>query len=188
MKPSNGTDGITRAWNRWVRCWKKSERYCEDFDVPMRLRGYTELTMGDLPKRERKQIDTTLRRGYSFFLSLITSTVDWDIGYLGKSQGRLWLPDKTMRDACMKHMEAQLVMTDKFDAKGLEAGNSCHRITINVQGLWSNETLKPHMTELRHVVDEHMALWARQREVLANRLLPDDAVVRLPFDSFKGRK
>jgi len=194
MKPSDGIEGITAAWNRWIRCWKKSEKYCDDFEVPLRMRGYSEIVMGNLPQKERKAIDTALRRGYCLAMSnrvvvvltLITKTVDFNIGYLGKTRGSLWFPDADARDACMQHIEAQLVMTEKFSAKDLSEQGS-HNIRIQVHQEWGDSPLKSHMTELRTVVDEHMALWAYQREKLADTLLADDAVLRVPYDSHKGR-
>jgi hypothetical protein len=82
-------------------------------------------------------------------------------------------------------MEAQLVMTNKFSARDLYARGS-HGLIINVNSRW-DEALKSHFTELRQVVDEHMDMWADQRIRLADRLLPDKAVVRVPFDTYKGR-
>jgi hypothetical protein len=194
MKPSEGVERITPIWNRWIRCWKKSDRFCEDHDVPIRLRGYSEIVMGNLPPKERKSIDTALRRGYSLakanratsILDLVTKSVSFCTGYLGKTQGSLWFPDSDARDACMQHIEAQLVMTEKFNANGINERGS-HIINIQVKQEWGDNPLKSHMTELRTVVDEHMALWAQPREALANSLLPDDAVIRVPFDSHKGR-
>ena len=194
MKPSKGLEGITAAWNRWVKCWKRSDRFCEDFDVPIRMRGYSEIVMGNLPKKERKALDTALRRGYSLaqsnrmfvVLSLVLKTVDFSIGYLGKTRGSLWFPDSDVRDECIKHIEAQLVMTEVFKAEGL-AKHGAHVIRIQVRQDWGDNPLKSHMTELRTVVDEHMTLWAYQREKLADSLLPDAAVIRIPYDSHKGR-
>jgi hypothetical protein len=194
MKPSNGMEGIITAWNRWVASWKKSDSYATADEVPLRMRGYTEIVMGNLPQRERKAIDTSLRRGYSLaesnraalILNLIAKSVDFDIGYLGKTRGSLWLPSSAARDACLQHLEAQLVMTEKFSAKGLKARGD-NRISIQVDQEWGDNPLKSHMTELRVVVDEHMAHWAVDREKLANSLLTDDAAIRIPYDSHKGR-
>lgn len=194
MKPSNGLEGITAAWNRWVKCWKRSDKFCDDFDVPIRMRGYSEIVMSNLPTKERKALDTALRRGYSLaqsnrmfvVLSLVIKTVDFSIGYLGKTRGSLWFPDSDARDDCIKHIKAQLVMTEMFKAEGLST-HGAHAIRIQVRQDWGDNPLKSHMTELRTVVDEHMAKWAFQREKLADSLLPDHAVVRIPYDSHKGR-
>jgi hypothetical protein len=150
--------------------------------------------MGNLPQKERKAIDTSLRRGYSLaqgnrvanVLTLITKSVDFNIGYLGKTRGSLWLPSSTARDACLQHLEAQLVMTEKFNAKGL-ASRGTNGISIQVRQEWGDNPLKSHMTELRVVVDEHMAHWAVDRERFADSLLADDAAIRVPYDSHKGR-
>lgn len=194
MKPTKTTEGIITAWNRWVACWKKSDSYAQPDEVPLRMRGYTEIVMGNLLQKERKAIDTSLRRGYSLakdnraanILSLITGSVDFSIGYLGKTRGSLWLPSTTARDACLQHLEAQLVMTEKFNASGLRARGS-NGISIQVRQEWGDNPLKSYMTELRVVVDEHMAHWAVDREKLANSLLADDAAIRIPYDSHKGR-
>jgi hypothetical protein len=194
MKPSKGIEDGGTAWNRWVKTYKKQPpgEYLDHL-IPIRLRGYSEIVMSDLTDRERKAIDTTLRRGYALsqsprwclVLDLILSTVDWDIGYLGKTQGTLWFPNKKARDACRKHMEAQLVMTEKFRASDLRNyGPNKLYISVGVDR-WSNDHLKAHFTELRQVADAELATWKRKRVLLANKLKPDTAVVRVPFDSKK---
>lgn len=183
----------TSAWNRWVQAHKRHKGWPRDYEIPIRLRGYSEVTMKHLDGKERKAIDSALRRGYSLsrsplwqkVLEVILKTVDWNIGYMGKTKANLWFPDSEARDACLKHMEAQLVMTNKFSARDLYARGS-HGLIINVNSRW-DEALKSHFTELRQVVDEHMDMWADQRIRLADRLLPDEAVVRVPFDTYKGR-
>ena len=194
MKPSKGIEAGTSAWNRWVQAHKRMKGWPNDSDIPIRLRGYSEVTMKDLSTKERKAIDSALRRGYTLsrspmwgqVLNVILRSVDWSIGYMGKSKANLWFPDADARDACLQHMEAQLVMTEKFKANDLHA-RGAHGIAINVYTAW-DETLKAHFTELRQVVDEHMDEWVTQRVTLADRLLPDDAVVRVPFDTYKERR
>ena len=196
MKPSSGIEVGAYAWNRWIDAYKKQPQgQGQDHLVPLRLRGYSEIVMGDLSAKERKAIDSTLRRGYSLsrsprwmvLMRLILRTVDWSIGYLGKTQGTLWFPNTEDRDKCLNHMEAQLVMTERFSADALrEYGDD--KILVKVDtgyNYTANEQkqLKAHFTELRLVADEYMAMWAAPREQLANSLLSDDAVVRVPFDT-----
>ena len=96
------------------------------------------------------------------------------------------MPDANSRDALHKHMEAQLVMTEKFDADDLIAQGDNHiRIAVNTN---YTSHMKAHLTELRAVVDEHMKVWEKRRFALADRLLADDAVVRVPYDSHHKRK
>lgn len=197
MKPSKGIEQGATAWNRWVRIYKKqpSGQY-SDHEIPVRLRGYSELRMGDLTKRERKAIDTSIRRGYSLSesprwmecLRFIIRSVDWNLGYLGKTRGTLWFPSNEARDDCLQHMEAQLVMTEKFSARDLYTYGD-NKLRIQVSGAsgynYDADHLKAHLTELRTVADEHMDAWVTQRVTLADRLLPDDAIVRVPYDTKK---
>lgn len=194
MKPSDGIDTYNAINHCHYNCWKRSKGHTEDKDVPIRMRGYGEVAMGNLTPKERKEIDSALRRGYSLSINnrtrvvidFITRSVDFAIGYLGKSKGSLWFPDADMRDRCLKLMEAQLVMTRKFTAAGLRARGP-RGIYIQVPTGRGQSTCKAYLTELRLIVDEFMAEWAAEREQFANRLLSDDAVVRVPFDSHKEK-
>jgi len=148
--------------------------------------------MGDLSDKERKAIDTAIRRGYTLSkssrwytcLQLILRTVDFQLGYLGKTRGSIWTPDENARDELMKHMEAQLVMTEKFNARDLSTYGA-NVVRIAVDSRWN--PMKSHLTELRQVIDEHMEPWAKARARLADKLLPDNAVVRVPYDSMKEK-
>lgn len=193
MKPSHGIETITGAWNRWVNTYKRqpSGKYC-DSEIPIRLRGYSELTMGELTDKERKAIDASIRRGYTLAkssrwymcLQLILRSVDFQLGYLGKTRGSIWMPDTESRDALLQHMEAQLVMTEKFSAGDLSTyGEHYVRVNVNTRA----NPMKAHLTELRQVIDEHMEFWVRRRTRLANKLESDDAVIRIPFDSMKEK-
>lgn len=193
MKPDDGVEFGARAWNRWVVAHKKKKGWFDDHELPIRLRGYSEVQMKELTKKERKAIDSSLRRGYTLsqspmwgeVLNVLLKSQDFALGYMGKTRASLWFPNQAARDDCMKHAEAQLVMTERFSANNLYV-RGAHTIIINVSCNW-DETLKAHLSELRTVVDEHMALWKEPRIAFADRLLPDDAVVRVPFDTFKGK-
>jgi hypothetical protein len=193
MKPSKGMTSLTTAWNAWVTCWKKHEPKweVEDYLIPLRMRGYLELRMGNMSDKERKHIDASIRRGYKLAnntrwatcLEHLLRIVDWKVSYIGKTNADLWFPTTEMRDRCIKLMEAQLVMTGKFSARDLrERGDNGISIRVSTR-----KATKAHLTELRVVVDEFMAEWAAEREQFARSLKPDDATVRVPFDSFKER-
>lgn len=197
MKPSKGIDSLTSSWNLWVECYKRQLKGLsrDDSDIPLRMRGYIELTMSELTDRERKSIDTALRRGYSLTYSTrwysclrhILKSVDFNIGYVGKTRSNLWFPTKEMRDRCIRLMEAQLVMTKKFSAASMNKRFD-NQISIHVGRTQRGQPMKAHLTELRIVVDEFMAEWAAEREALANKIAADDAVIRIPFDSFRERE
>ena len=80
MKPSHGIEALTPAWNRWVNTYKRqpSGKY-SDSEVPIRLRGYSELTIGDLTTKERKAIvvsdDRAARKQCSLMKISVTGTV-----------------------------------------------------------------------------------------------------------------
>ena len=192
MRPDDGVEQLSHAWNRWVNCYKQQPSgVYGDHKVPIRLRGYSEIVMSDLTDRERKSIDTSLRRGYTLVgnarwvacLKLLIATANFNMGYLGKTRGHIWMPTTESRDALIKHMEAQLVMTEKFSARSLSKFGT-HMVRINVYS--QKETpMAAHLTELRQVVDEHLELFAKDRNEFANMVIKPDAVIRLPFDSKK---
>lgn len=186
MKPDKGIEMLTPAWNRYVDIWKKSRQD----KMPLRIRGYSELAMTSLHPTDRKQIHSAVKRGYklarasraAMLLNLLLKTEDYDISYVGKTNAYIWLPTKEMRDECMEHVEAMSVMTDKFNANRsirVHGEKSFNIWVLSKQGA----QLKQHLKETRLVVDEYMAQWADDRKRLADRIIDDDWICRIPFDS-----
>lgn len=194
MRPSEGIETLTKAWNTWYHTWKRTDsRSSCDHHIPLRMRGYLELSLNDpnVTDRERKEIDTSLKRGYTLsknnrtrkLLDYLLRSRDFYIGYMGKSNGSLWFPDSDVRDRCLHLCEAQLVMTQKFSA-GFMSARGDKMIRFDVK---TGQRQAAHLSELRLVIDEFMAEWAQPREQFA-RELREGLVVRVPFDSFKERK
>lgn len=193
MKPSNGVEPLTGAWNRYVEIWKQTQRKRgSKNEIPVRIRGYSELRMGDIDPTERKMMHSAVLRGYKLaqnnratqLLAILLQTVDYELGYAGKTQAHMWFPSKEARDDCLKHVEAMAVMTDKFNAHQSIRKWSDRTFQIYIPtNSWTGEQLKAHLTETRLVFDEHMAKWADVRQPLADKMLDDDWVCRIPFDS-----
>lgn len=189
MKPKNGVEKLTPAWNRYVEVWKYTHKKMDD--NPMRLRGYTELPMAAIADKERKQMHSAVLRGYRLaasnrptqLLNVLINLVDYKIGYVGKTQCSLWFPSKDARDSCRDHLEAQVVMTDKFSADSIRMWDeNSFNVWVNTSR-WNNDQLKAHMTEARLVFDEHMAKWSQDRQWLADKIADDSWIARVPFDS-----
>lgn len=170
-----------------ARKGKQKPRYILDED-PLRLRGYTEIRMNMVSPRHRKLIDSALRRGYTLqegrvgaYLRVITDAVPWRIGYVGRTRAHLWMPTEQMRDELYHHIQAQLVITEKFPKEAVDKDGSNY-VSIYVNAAYGDE-LKAHMTEARLVIDEHMKKWRKFRIDFAKQVANDDYIARKVFDS-----
>ena len=183
---------LSRAWNRYVSVWKHTHKKKRgDSNLVVKVRGYTELAMTDIPRGERKQMHSAVVRGYRLannraadFLGLCLSHEDYHIGYIGKTRGQLWLPDTASRDACKTHIEALSVMTDKFNASTALRCYSDNTIDIYIYASsYNSGHLKGLLTETRLVVDEHMDKWKERRMQLADKIMDDSWVCRVPYET-----
>ena len=191
MKPDKGIEMLTPAWNRYVEVWKYTHKKYEK-TMPLRMRGYSEMPMSEIDPKERKQMHSAVLRGYRLaqnnratqLLNLLLTQVDYSLGYSGKTQASMWFPSKEARDDCLTHLEAQTVMTEAFNAKqSLRKWNdNSFNIWIN-SGRWNNDQLKAHLSEARLVFDEHMDKWKDRRIWLADKIMDDSWICRVPFDS-----
>ncbi len=176
-------------------------RYMSDADCPIRLRGYTEVKMGNVDDRLRKKIDTTIRRGYQLenktqlprLMRLIEKhnpIAPIKIGYMGKTEFTLYMPTSDEAIDLQKELHAMTVMTDAFEGHKIRLYGvrvSC-QITARADAKGEAQHLRAAFTELRPAIDSYMALWASEREAIARWCSADDAVIRVPFDSHKDIK
>ena len=199
----------SQAWSRMYNFRKRvkvkpkshQSKWQSDADCPLRMRGYTELVMGNLDDQLRKKIDTAIRRGYAlenrtqlpFLLRLIEKnnpvTQCVRIGYIGKTEFELWMPTAEYAVDLSKELYAVTVMTDAFKGQKVKTDGrqvSCY-ISSRSDATGEAQHLRAAFTELRPAIDDYMRIGAADREKLARWCLNDESVIRIPFDSHKER-
>lgn len=197
------------AWNRmynYRKRWKphwQSEGLC-----PIRMRGYTELVLGNLDMKLRKKLDTALKRGYALEINtqlplLLRMVIDHcpvarvPIGYVGKTFLDLYIPTiEEAKDMC-DELNALAVLTDSFKGRQLRyyqgyGWQNYARITANTLRKGVNPQLETAQlvsafTELRPAIGQWMEKDAANREQMAHWCADDASVIRIPFDSHKDR-
>ncbi|VAW79646.1 hypothetical protein MNBD_GAMMA15-1663 [hydrothermal vent metagenome] len=199
------------AWNRtyYFRQLYKPEKkdgrhigpsWMSQEDCPIRLRGYTEIVMGDIAPKLRKKIGVTIRRGYQlekntqlpWVLRPIEKHNDVApirIGYVGKTEFILFMPTAELAVDLQKELHALTVMTEVFSGQGIRARGT--KVTCNISSRSDAKGKQAHLRsafkELRPAIDDHMALWAREREKVAEWCANDKSVIRIPFDTHKDK-
>lgn len=204
MHKDNPLETHSTAWSRAFE-WRKSAKgrsWMPDKEDPLRMRGYTELIMGNLDDKLRKKLDSALRRGYALenrtqlpaLLCLVRDhcpVAKVPIGYIGKTELNLFLP--TAEDAAdlARELQAQTTMTDAFDGSKLIARGSWQDWhCIHVYASRKDATGRcPHLVstfkEMRPAIDEWMAANAAVREDIARWAADDATTIRIAFDSHR---
>lgn len=184
---------------------KKKMGWPKESEVPIRLRGYSELIMRRIDKRVRKKIDTAIKRGYALdkkqdFARLLKFICDHNpilpisIGYVGKTNMNVFV--RTPDDAIdlQKELQAQTVMTESLEQHliGRQASPSEHgyyevyvRQWVEAGGKGSPDQpqLKAQFTELRVAIDDWMEHEAPIRERIARWCADGNSVIQVPFDT-----
>ncbi len=190
------------AWSRTFNYRSKGKKtWLCDADCPIRMRGYSELWLGDLDAKLRKKIDTALRRGYALeresqlrpildMLEKFSPKQMPPIGYVGKTELTLFTATEAEALSLQKELDANTVMTEAF--KGSRIGVSKGRnnwwlvqvMLYKPRGARGNtKHMAPRFTELRVTIDEWMKSGADVREKFARWCAEDNRVIKIPFDS-----
>lgn len=194
----------TKVANR-IYFIKKGMGWPNEHQLPIRIRGYSELAMHRIDERTRKKIDTALRRGYrldqkSAFKRLLLLICEHNpikpitVGYVGKTRFEVWVPTHDDALDLQKELQAQTVMTEALNGEKINTNS-----TSSEQGYWEvfvrqwipaggkgssdQPQLKSQMSELRVPIDEWMNHDAPVREEIARWCADDDSAIRIPFDT-----
>lgn len=194
------------AWTRAYAYRSKGKKtWMSDANCPIRMRGYSELWLGDLDAKLLKKIDTALRRGYALernsqLLPILHMLEKFQpkqmppIGYVGKTELALFLATEDEADDLRRELDANTVMTDAF--AGSKIG-----VTKGRDGWWivqvdlykprgargNTKHMAPCFTALRASIDEWMKSGADLREAFARWCAEDNRVIKIPFDSHLKR-
>lgn len=196
------------AWSRAYNIRNSAKGGWEgDSACPIRLRGYTELVMGNIDPKLRKKIDTAVRRGYMLesrtqlpmYLSMFRERNpigNIPIGYIGKTAMTVYLPDEDSAKLLEQELQALLVMTEAIKNKA-----RFNVIAHDYSGYWilnihayakeakgRTAHLLSAFNGMRPVIDEALSPDAHTREKFARWCADDATTIRIPFDSHKGRK
>lgn len=196
------------AWNRAHEIRRRVKNGWEhDSDSPIRLRGYTELVMGNIKPKLRKKIDTAIRRGYTLenrtqlplYLSFIRGhnpIMALPIGYIGKTSMDIYLPNEDDVKELKRELQAQLVMTEAHSKGTSNFSVNAHRHSnywvLRVSAYAADAAGKcPHLVsafkEMRPAIDEWLSSDAHNREKIARWCANDASTIRVPFDSHRNR-
>ncbi len=205
--PAPKWENHSSAWSRMYDFKKQGVKsWLNDADTALRMRGYTELKMGNLDAKLRKKIDTALRRGYALernsqlrpVLDMLEKSAPKQmppIGYVGKTELTLFTVTEAEAIDFQKELSANTVMTEAF--KGSKIGVSKGRngwwiiqiMLYKSRGARGNtKHMAPRFTELRVTIDEWMKSGADAREAFARWCAEDNKVIRIPFDSHLKRE
>lgn len=195
------------AWHRCYEYRRSGSGWVTERLCPIRLRGYSELVMGNVPAKLRKTIDTSLKRGYRLsgksdlceVLNIILNhnpIAAIPIGYIGKSKFAVyahWDDAKELQQA----LKGMAVMTETFDGDSVRMRgkmSSGYRevyvsewIRAGGKGSSNQPQLKASFTHARQVIDTYMERDAAVREQIARWCANDDCTIRIPFDSHKEK-
>ena len=194
------------AWSRAYNYRTKGKKtWVTDADCPIRMRGYSELWLGDLDAKLRKKIDTALRRGYALeresqlrpilvMLEPFYPKGMPPIGYVGKTELTLFLATEDEANDLRQELNANTVMTEAFVGRkiGVTKGRDGWWIVqvslYKPRGVRGNtKHMAPCFTELRASIDEWMKSGADLREAFARWCAEDNRVIKIPFDSHLKR-
>jgi len=207
--PDDLLETHSRAWSRnhSFRSAVKGSNWMPDDECPMRMRGYTELVFGNLNPKLRKKIDTALKRGYALenrtqlpimlaFITKFCPVGNVPIGYVGKTDLRIYVPDLEDAKNMCDELNALSVLTDSFKGKQMKRapgmsmmGYFC--VVARTLAKDAPHTRTGHLvsafTDLRPAVDQWMARDAAAREAMARWCADNASTIRVPFDSHKER-
>ncbi len=204
--PAPEWESHSSAWSRTFNYRSKGKKtWMCDADCPIRMRGYTELWLGDLGVKLLKKIDTALRRGYALEresqLRPILSMLEKfhpkgmpPIGYVGKTELTLFLATEDEANDLRKELDANTVMTEAFIGSKIRVSKGRNRWWIVQVSLYKSrgergntKHMAPCFTELRVTIDEWMKSGADAREAFARWCAEDNRVIKIPFDSHLKR-
>ncbi len=195
------------AWSRvfGFRKHGKGGAWVSDTGCPIRMRGYTELWLGDLDAKLRKKIDTALRRGYALernsqlrpvldMLEKVAPKQMPPIGYVGKTELSLFLATEDEADDFQRELNANTVMTEAFKGSRIVVRSGRNGWWLIYVDLFKprgeggcTKHMAPCFTELRVTIDEWMKPGASVREEFARWCAEDNRVIKIPFDSHLKR-
>ncbi len=194
----------TVAYHR-VYYIKREMGWPHERNVPIRLRGYSELIMSRIHPRIRKKIDSAIKRGYTLdqkpdFTGLLKFICKYNpikpihIGYVGKTRMDIWLPTEDEAHDLCKELKAQVVMTEALEGKEINTNATPSdtgyyevyvRMWLHAGGKGSEDQpqLKSLVGDFRGAVDEWMARDAPAREQVAHWCAQSNSTLRIPFDT-----
>lgn len=197
----------SKAWRRqydWRRSGKHS--WMSDKEAPIRMRGYSELQFVNIPPKLRKKLDSALKRGYALenstqlpillrIVKHFCPVANVPIGYIGKTEMKLYLPTEEDAIDLQNELRAQTVMTEAFDGGKVAHApqwnwRDWHCVHVRAQrkgAKGQSAHLVSTFKEMRPAIDEWMAKEASVREDIARWAADDATVIRIPFDSHKER-
>lgn len=196
----------------WARVWdwrKRSNQgsWISDEKDPIRMRGYTELILGNLDPKLRKKLDTALKRGYALedatqlkpLLRLIEDhhpEYHIPIGYVGKTEMWVFAQDENDARSICDELNALSVLTDSFKGNAVRRtpgfdrrGYCAVRAYTMRKGVGHRRAahLISAFKEMRPSIDLLMEKDAAVREKIARWCATDNRTIRIPFDSHKDR-
>ena len=194
----------SEAWGR-VYYVKKAMDWPHERNVPIRLRGYSELIMHRIDKRVRKKIDSALKRGYKldtrsdlvYLLRMICTynpIKEIQLGYVGKTRFDIWVPSQADALELREELRALNVMSEAFDCDYLHVdsmpsnwGNYSvwFRQSKRAGGVGSPDQpqLKSIVRDSHGIIDVWMEQGAAVREQVAHWCAQGDSTLRIPFDT-----
>ena len=204
--PAPKWENHSSAWTRAYAFRSNGKKtWMSDANCPIRMRGYSELWLGDLGAKLRKKIDTALRRGYALerrsqLLPVLHMLEKFQpkqmppIGYVGKTELTLFVTTEKESLELQSELNANTVMTEAFKGSRIRASKGrdgwwyVHVDLYKPRGARGNtKHMAPCFTELRASIDEWMKSGASIREEFARWCAEDNRVIKIPFDSHLKR-
>lgn len=210
-----GSESVNRetpykALERWHETAKLAKRSQGTMSEFMQLRGETVINMGNVPDKLKTKMIKVIRKGYSrirtgLWPSVLHAICNYGpvpvpIGYLGRSNGLIWLPNDNTFDDKIKTMQALMALTGDIKATAIKAHNYIEDIgafkavncnvaysdLMNRSDMSSRHSTQPQLmsyyNQLKFQIDEYMEEAWPLREPLVDIINSTQNII-IPFST-----